>query len=87
MTSSGLAWFTLSTTNARASLRVYDPIHHATQFMQGLHATYGASVVTITGNGVKFVLSRNGATSRIIYTSPRLKARGKVVRGNFEIAA
>ncbi len=87
MTNSGLAWFTLSTTNAKASLRVYDPIHHATQFMQGLHAVYGSSIVTITGNGVKFVLLRTGAKSRITYTSPRFRARGQVVRGNFDIVA
>jgi hypothetical protein len=85
MTRSGLAWFTLSSADARATLRVYDPMHHTTRLMKGLHAAYGSSSVTLTGNGVKFVLVRAGGKSQITYRSSAFKAGGKVVRGTFHL--
>jgi len=33
---------------------------NATQVVKGLHAAYGSSVLSLTGNGVKFVLTHNG---------------------------
>jgi hypothetical protein len=85
MTHAGLAWFTLHSVNGNASLRVYDPTHHATQVLKGLHAAYGSSVVSVTGDGVNFVLTHNGSNSRIKYSSPRFKASGKVVYGSFDV--
>jgi hypothetical protein len=85
MTRAGLAWFTLSTTNASATLRVYDPMRHTTRLMKGLHAAYGSSSVTLTGSGVKFVLVRAGGKSQITYRSSGFKAGGKVVRGTFHL--
>jgi hypothetical protein len=87
MTRAGLAWFTLSSADAKATLRVYDPIHHTTRLMKGLRAAYGSSSVTLTGNGVKFVLVRTGAKSQITYRSSGFKAGGKVVRGTFHLVA
>ncbi len=85
MTRSGLAWFTLSTTDARATLRVYDPIHRTTRMIKGLHAAYGSSSVILTGNGVRFVLVHTGAKNRITYRSSAFTAGGKVVRGAFHL--
>jgi hypothetical protein len=85
MTRSGLAWFTLSSADTTGSLRVYDPVHHATRMITGLHTAYGSSTVTLMGHGVRFVLVRTAAKSLIAFSSPRFKAGGKVVRGAFHI--
>jgi len=87
MTRSGLAWFTVRSVSNNATLRVYDPIHRMTRVIPGLHATYGVGFVTLTGNGVKFVLVRKGGGALITYRSARFAASGKVVRGSFQIPA
>jgi hypothetical protein len=87
MTRAGLAWFTLSTADGRTTLRVADPLHHMVRVVKGMHAAYGTGIVRVTGSGVKLVLSRNGASSRITFSSSSFKAGGKVVRGRFHIVA
>jgi hypothetical protein len=85
MTRAGLAWFTLSTANGHTTLRVSDPLHHAVRVVKGMRAAYGTGIVRVTGSGVKLVLVRSGAGSRIAFTSSSFKAGGKVVRGRFHI--
>jgi hypothetical protein len=87
MTRAGLAWFTLSTVNGQTTLRVTDPLHHAVRVVKNMQAAYGSSTVRVTGSGVKLVLVRVGASSRITFSSPSFKAVGKVVRGKFHIVA
>jgi hypothetical protein len=87
MTRAGLAWFTLSTANGRTTLRLVDPLHHAVRVVKGMHAVFGSGVVRITGSGVKLVLTRSGATTRLAFSSSSFKAGGKVVRGRFHIVA
>lgn len=87
-TRAGLAWFTLNTTPAgQASIRVYDPVHRLTRVVKGLHATYGARTIRITGNGLQLVLTHAGSKNRITFMSSSFKARGTVVRGGFQIVA
>jgi hypothetical protein len=87
MTHAGLAWFTLSTANGRTTLRLTDPLHHAVRVVKGMHAAYGSGVVRITGSGMKLVLTRTGASTRLAFNSSSFKAGGKVVRGRFHIVA
>jgi hypothetical protein len=87
MTRAGLAWFTLSTANGRTTLRLTDPLHHAVRVVKGMHAVFGSGVVRITGSGMKLVLTRTGATTRLAFSSSSFKAGGKVVRGRFHIVA
>ncbi len=86
MTRSGLAWFTLHAVNGTATLRVYDPLHHVTRLVRGLHAAYGSSSVNVTGSGLTFVLVQKSSRMLITYRSPRFATSGKVVRGTFRIA-
>jgi hypothetical protein len=87
MTRAGLAWFTLSTANGRTTLRLTDPLHHAVRVVKGMHAVFGSGVVRITGSGMKLVLTRTGASTRLAFSSSSFKAGGKVVRGRFHIVA
>jgi hypothetical protein len=87
MTRAGLAWFTLSTANGRTTLRLTDPLHHAVRVVKGMHATYGSGTVRVTGSGMKLVLTRSGASTRLAFSSSSFKAGGKVVRGRFHIVA
>src|SRR5260221_10327576 len=87
MTRAGLAWFALSTANGHTTLRVADPLHHMVRVVKGMQAVYASGVVRVTGSGVTLVLVRNGASSRITFSSPTFKTGGKVVRGHFHIVA
>jgi hypothetical protein len=87
VTRAGLAWFTLHTANGHTTLHVTDPLHHKITVVRGMQAAYGSGTVRVTGSGVRLVLVRSGASSRITFSSPRFKAGGKVVRGGFDIVA
>lgn len=87
MTRAGLAWFTVRSVASRATLHVYDPIHRVTRVIPGLHAAYGIGFVSLTGNGVKFVVARQGGRMLITYRSHRFATSGRVVRGSFKIPA
>lgn len=87
MTRAGLAWFTVGTaSNATMTLKIVDPVHHATRVVKGLKASYVGSTLKITGQGLKFVLVQ-GAANRVTFTSSTFRAAGKVVRGTFHVTA
>jgi hypothetical protein len=85
-TRAGLAWFTVHATDGgAATIRLFDPVHHQTRVVNGLHAVFGTNSVRITGSGLKLVLASSGAKQQVTFTSPSFKASGKVVRGSFKI--
>jgi hypothetical protein len=87
MTRAGLAWFTLSTVNGVTHLRVSDRVHHTVRLVKGVQVASGSGIVRLTGNGLSFVLVQHGTSNRIVFSSSRFKASGKVVRGRFHISA
>jgi hypothetical protein len=87
-TRAGLAWFTVATaSNATMTLKIVDPVHHATRLVKGLKGTYTSNTLRITGQGVKLVLVQMPGSDRVTFTSSRFTAAGKVVRGAFHITA
>ena len=52
----------------------------------GMSAVFGTNSVRITGNGVTLIVVDNGSNQRVTVTSPRLKAKGMVVRGAFHVS-
>jgi hypothetical protein len=87
MTRAGLAWFTLNTVNGSTTLRVSDPVHHTVRLVKGVQSASGSGVVRLTSNGMSFVLRQSSTGARIVFSSPRFTASGKVVRGRFHISA
>ena len=82
-TSSGLAWFTVSTTRTGSqTLRILYPRLGRTRVVTGLHSTVSGSTVHVLGaNGLSLTLGHN----RLAFSSSSLKASGKIVRGTYKV--
>jgi hypothetical protein len=82
-TSSGLAWFTITTTRTGSqTLRIIDPRFGKTRVVTGLHSLVSGSTVRVLGNnGLSLTLGHN----RLTFSSTGLKASGKIVRGTYKV--
>jgi hypothetical protein len=82
-TSSGLAWFTITTTRTGSqTVRIHDPRLGRTRLFTGLHSTATSSTVHVLGNnGLTLTLGHN----RLAFSSSSFKASGKIVRGRYKV--
>lgn len=86
-TRAGLAWFTLKLNqNGTATVKAFNPILKKSYLFTGAVATFDASGVRITSDGMTMTLALQGATQRIVFHSLRFKASGMVIRGGYIVA-
>lgn len=85
-TRGGLAWFTVKLDRGLGVVKVYDPQLRKHFLYTRAHVTFGTNLVSMREGGMMLTLrERSGSTSTIAFRSPRFRASGRVVRGNYLI--
>lgn len=85
-TRAGLAWFTVKLDRAgAATVRVYDPRASRHYVFRNSTVTFLTSGVRITRGGMTLTLLQRSASDRVVFSSPRFRAHGTVVRGGYLI--
>jgi hypothetical protein len=83
-THSGLAWFTVSLgANGLATVKVFNPVSKQHMLFTRAHVAFGKTTVRIARGTMKLTLLESGVSQRITFRSPKFRASGWVVRGNF----